>query len=287
MNELDFYRIIFSFISGYFLCASGSIAQLLTHNPLASPSTLGMSGFAVLFVLLAQLIQIQTGTDISLSYLSFCSFTAFMGILYLFIRFRFAQSLRFNLMNLRRLILLGLACNLFIGAIFSIVQFLFMALNFEFPSGLWFGHFKFYQEKDMILVLISWVAIVIFIFRNVEKFELLNLGGNLALSVKPEIGKFQLISIWVILFMTGLVISFFGVFSFLGLIFPHIIRKLSFFNSNIKSELIWGPILSGSALAIIDYFCFKIIFYGAELPVGMVSSVLGAFLLIFLIVKER
>jgi len=47
--EIEFGRLALSFIVGYFLCLSGSLSQLVTNNPLGSPSTLGMDGLAVFF----------------------------------------------------------------------------------------------------------------------------------------------------------------------------------------------------------------------------------------------
>jgi len=54
--EFDFeiYRFFFAFLCGYFITVSGSLSQLMSNNSIASPSTLGMDGGAVLFVIFSQ-----------------------------------------------------------------------------------------------------------------------------------------------------------------------------------------------------------------------------------------
>lgn len=286
--EFDLLRLIFSFLGGYFLSSSGSLSQLTTNNQLASPSTLGMDGIAVLTVLIANFLMVMGNDYLSLEYLSLSIFIMLIFIGYIYLRLRTKQpTVNWQTQPMKKIILMGLTFNLFVGAIFSVVQFLFMALNLDFPSGLWFGSFKFVNAHWLIGFLPFFVFSFILQMNFSDKLEKLNLGRDFAAGLGVDVPRIQKQSLLLALVMTSITISFFGVFSFLGLIFPHILRSFKFFEKSIRRELIIGPIFSGFALCFIDWLCFNFTYQGAELPVGMVSGVLGSFFLIFLISRSK
>lgn len=286
--EIEWVRLFFVFLAGYFLCFSGSLSQLVSNNSIASPSTLGMDGVAVLMIIVSQftLTIFDFGVDLQLlSYFIFIVFLIFL-ICAMKIKKKKLDSV-WDITEIKKIIILGLAFNLFIGAIFSIIQFMFMALNFEFPSGIWFGNFKQYEYSWSALFLLALVFCIVFIKLYLSKLSLLNLGRGFSSGVGVDVSKVQNHSLLLALFLTGTVICFFGVFSFLGLILPHILRSFKYFSSRIEKELLVGPVLSGVILCFIDFACYHFTFYGAELPVGMTSGVIGAFFLIMLIVRQK
>ena len=115
----------------------------------------------------------------------------------------------------------------------------------------------------------------------------MNLGEDFALGVGIDIKKLQFGSLMFAFLLTGIVICSFGVFSFLGLILPHVLRGLKIFQNDMVKELGLGALLSGAVLSVIDFCCYQFTFMGAELPVGMVSGVLGSFLLITLVARQK
>lgn len=287
MIEIDLMRALFAFFCGYFLTLSGSLTQTVANNSLASPSTLGFDALAALCVILAQGSIVLLKIPAPLEYLSFAVFAAFfLFIAAMFSRNNFSSARVFSL-DVKYLILLGLAFNLFVGAVFAVIQFMFMALNYDFPSGLWFGNFRFYHEGSLILFSLFFIAVQFGIAKFGSSLRLLSLGEDMALGLGVDVKKTQKVCLLASLFMTGLVISFFGVFSFLSLIIPHMLRSFSVFKRNMKNELMLGAPLGGAVLAVLDYLCFRFDYLGAELPAGMVSSVAGAFLLIVLLWKSQ
>lgn len=283
--EIEVYRFIFAFICGYLISVSGSFSQLMTNNSLAAPSTLGMDGVAVLIVLFTQVLGMELISSDSAPFIGIILF--FVGYLIFFFLPKSKELDVWRVVNFKGVILFGLAFNLFVGAIFSIMQFLFMAMNVEFPSELWFGSFKSYRLSDLTVFIPLIFIVMAFIIRNRSDFNLLNLGQGLAKSLGVDLRPLQEKALFLSLLITVCVISFYGVFSFLGLIFPHILRSFKFFKNRVEYELLYGPILTGLVFAFIDQVCYSAVFYGAELPVGMVSSVIGAFFLIFLVLKSR
>ncbi len=286
MIELDFLRLLLAFICGYLLTLSGSLCQLVSNNSIASPSTLGMDGFAVIFVILAYFFPLFDVESMSFEHTSFLLFLGFFILLSsIFLKRKGFEANIWKEFNIQKVVLIGLAFNLLVGAVFSIIQFLFMALNIRFPSGLWFGSIKYGTVEYLAPILVIYFFIQLFLFFEIKGLEVLNLGKQMALSVGIKVDQVQKKSLMMALLCTGTVISYFGVFSFLGLIFPHILRSLPYFKKNMRKELYIGPYLTGFVFCLFDQFCYQFTLYGAELPVGMVSSVIGAVFLIFLLFK--
>ncbi len=85
----------------------------------------------------------------------------------------------------------------------------------------------------------------------------------------------------------GIVTILFGVFSFIGLIAPHILRKFNFFRKDVFSEIVFGSALTGFLFAIIDQICFLFPIQGAEIPIGMVVSVIGPLIFLFVYLNNK
>ena len=280
--EYDLLRIIFAFICGYALSLSGTLTQVVTSNSLASPSTLGFDGLVVLIVLISHFL-VTFFVDLDLAIISFGIFACCLLVLGLTGKI---FSRRNKKLSMGQVILIGLGFNLLVGAVFSIVQFLFMAVNMQFPSGLWFGNFRSIDPQAIWILLPSFLIACLGVWRLAGPLTLINIDQTLAKSAGVNVSSIQKKSLLLSLLLTGSVICFFGVFSFLGLIFPHLMRSIKWFREDVKSELMWSPLLSGVLLSMLDLGCYNLTLYGAELPVGMVSSVIGSFLLIMIVIKK-
>lgn len=286
--EFDILRVILSFLVGFFLMTSGSLSQIVTNNKLASPSTLGFDGLGVLTILIGQIFIHLLGFSFSLEMSSFIIFIILFLFLSLKVLNKYKENQRITVQNsMQKVILIGIGFNLLVGAIFSIIQFLFMAINMDFPSGLWFGNFRFVGADILFIFSIVFIILQVIIYNLSKKLRIMAIGSDFALGLGVDVLKVQKQALLVSLFLTGIVICFFGVFSFLGLIFPHIIRIFPFIKFNIKNELYYGPYIAGFFLSGLDLACYNFTFAGAELPVGMVCSVLGSFLLLILLIKRQ
>ena len=105
--EFDIYRMFFVFISGYFLSVSGSLSQLITNNTMASPSTLGMDGVAVLTIIMAQAFITWIYPEADLSGFSFGLFLFLLMTIGVFIYFRNTSSEKvWHVTSVKKIILL-------------------------------------------------------------------------------------------------------------------------------------------------------------------------------------
>ena len=215
-------RMLCSFFVGVLLSQAGSLVQLGTRNILASPSTLGFDGLAVLWLLIFHSVSLYFQLTYPIEWTFLLGVPLFVFIGFLFPRFLEGKS------KFERIILLGLTFNLFVGAIFSLWQFLFMAFNLPFPVELWFGHFRFASQSSLFILLGAEALVLIgmkVFYRDLKMFSIGPIMGlNWGLDEKR---LFQFIFCAVAL-ITLIVINLFGAFSFLGLIFPILARKLWF-----------------------------------------------------------
>jgi ABC-type Fe3+-siderophore transport system permease subunit len=263
-----------SFLVGCLLSQGGSLVQWGTRNILAGPSTLGMDGVAILWLMLFHLLGTFNSNLISGPTILLAGIVFFTGVGWLF-----SVNLK-GKTKYERIVLLGVTFNLMVGAIFSLGQFLFMAFNIPFPLELWFGHFRYVTSEALVGLMLLQLFILMgfrFYFSDLKKYSIgpvmsLNWGLN-----ESVIFRFSFISVSLITFI---ITYFFGAFSFLALIFPILARKFWFNRWDLKGEFIIGPVVNGLALMTLDYFCYEYPIYGAEMPVGLIITAVGALSLI-------
>lgn len=273
-------RLLCSLMSGILISQAGSFIQLATRNILASPSTLGFDGLAVLWLLVFHSVVIFLGKDPNSIVLFTAGAPVFIGVGFLF------SSLLKGQMKFERIILLGLTFNLLVGAVFSLWQFFFMAFNLPFPVELWFGHFRFASMENLYLLLLIEVLLLTGLVFQWKELSLFSLGHAISMN-----WKLREKSLYVFLFIsvslaTFVVVALFGAFSFLGLVFPIVSRKLWFKKMDLKGEILFGSVINGIALMLIDFVCYALPVWGAEVPVGLIVTAIGAVSLILLLWKS-
>lgn len=284
MIEFDWFRLICSFLTGVMICQSGSLTQGVTQNPLASPSTLGFQAIIVLLILIVNSLGLAMGLEYSSIIIGVIGF-----IIISVLPSRKKVKIYSNRVEekINQYLLIGLGVNLLIGAVFAIWHFFFMAINREFPSQIWFGHFRFVDSTTLMILGLSFVLISVFQFRYLKKLQLLSLGVPFFTALGEDLGKLQKRVIQIVYLQTLIIVSLFGVFSFAALIIPLVLKRIHFFATSLYREIFWGGLLGGVFFSLLDLFCYNITFYGAELPVGMLSSTIGAIIMVALLIRQN
>jgi ABC-type Fe3+-siderophore transport system permease subunit len=276
-----FWRMGSSFLSGVILSQSGSLLQLGSRNLLASPSTLGIDGLAILWVLVFQAFSTYMNLPFHYSLFMILGLTSSFLLGALYSKFWNPKA------NFERIILLGITFNLLVGAIFSLCQFLFMAFNLPFPIELWFGHFRLANQENLWVIGLWEVIFLISYFFIRQELALFSLGTGI---YKNWNLKFKHLSLYIFLAVasgTFMVVANFGAFSFLALVFPIISRKIFFKKYDLRGELIGGSLLNGLAFMTLDYLCYEFPLLGAEIPVGLIVTAVGAVSLITILWKQK
>lgn len=270
-------RGLSSFIAGIVLSQSGSLIQFGTRNILSSPSTLGFDGLVILWLLILNSIFLILGLDIPLSS------TLLLGVpLFVLVGVYFSRFLTKD-KKFQTIILVGITFNIFVGAIFSLWQFMFMAFNFPFPIELWFGHFRYVEWNQFILLLIVEILILLGLRKFSNTMKLASISRELLIQwnlSEKSLNKFIFIAVTI---ATLVVIQSYGAFSFIGLVFPIIARKFWFSRFDLKGEFLVGAAVNGFIFALLDAACYFFPVMGAEIPVGLIVTVFGAASLIILL----
>lgn len=274
-------RLACSFISGVILSQTGSLLQLSSRNLLASPSTLGMDGLAILWVLLFHSVLLYGSMTFSYPLFIVIGFLVFIFLGFIYSRFWNPQA------QFERIILLGVTFNLFVGAIFSLCQFLFMAFNLPFPVELWFGHFRLANFSQLGVVLIWESLFLVSYFLIRREVQLFSLGSSIFRNWNLKSQRLSLYIFLAVASGTFVVVANFGAFSFLALIFPIIARKVFFRKFDLPGELILGSALNGLVFMTLDYLCYEHPVMGAEIPVGLIVTAVGAVSLIVILWKQK
>lgn len=274
-------RLTACFILGFWWCASGTLLQWTTQNPLACPVTLGLTALPVTLWLLSYLMGFSPE-----------NFTVLLILIILVLIFHIAAFIKyervesFSIFSKPNFIMIGIGLNLSLAALYSFFHFFYSAQGKVLPNALWFGLLKNMDAGKFIILFVISVFFLIMTQKIMKQLTLLSLGLAYARNVchVALLEKKMLIMVSVllsVLVLTG------GIFAFWGLILPHLVRKISYFRGSLVKEVYLGSSFAGLMMMFADYICYQYPISGAELPVGLLSSILGPILLIILLVRKR
>ncbi len=259
-------RILTVYIAGFSLATAGTMAQAVFKNPLGDPYLLGISSGASLGAVVSFLI---------------CpSLTPVLA-------FIFAIGVTFFVYSLSKLaggtpytlILAGIAVGMFVNAI---VLYLIMLLKELHGIYFWLnGTFSTVAWTDFytVLPLIVISSLTIFIYKWLNMFLL---SDAEAMSLGLNIKKAREIVIVLIALLTATTVSVAGIIGFVGLVVPHISRLIV--GANHKYLLPSSMLFGGIFLLIADTIARL---GSAEIPVGVITAMMGAPLFAYLLVRSR
>jgi iron complex transport system permease protein len=205
----------------------------------------------------------------------------FYIILLLFV-FLFMSRMKFFDFFSSEIVMVGITANLGLAAIFSFIQFIFMIQGKQLPHQLWVAHFKYIDGWGVLVFTLIFVFILFpWCLNLTKKLQLLIFGKDFLSGIMPQWIQWKKGIFFYLLFASGVAVLLGGNFSFWGLVMPHFLRKLSMFKNNLLSEAIYGGILAGLLLAVLDLLCYSFPFKGAEIPVGSITAILGPLFFIY------
>uniref|UniRef100_UPI0006D2A46D iron chelate uptake ABC transporter family permease subunit n=1 Tax=Clostridium sp. NkU-1 TaxID=1095009 RepID=UPI0006D2A46D len=278
--EFRLPRIILSILVGVGMGVSGCIMQSLLRNDMASPGTLGISSGSGLFVLIfVVLFSAKTvSSAILMPLLSFCGGMTAAGLIFL-LSYRKGKDI-----SPTGLILTGVALGSGYGALTTLLTLKLDQNEMDFIQR-WSAGSLWGDEWRYLVILIPWTLILCgYVFYKAHILNILNLGNEtasgLGAAVKPE---FIGLTVAAVALSSGSV-SLGGNFFFVGMISPHMARKL------MGPDHKWFLPASGLCGAIIVLLADTItrtISLGADVPTGIVITVLSTPYFLYLLAKEN
>lgn len=270
-------RIVITLLAGFGLSVCGSVMQSILDNPMASPYTLGISSGASFGAALAILYNI---TFIEGQY--FIVFNAFIFALLTSILV-FTFSSRYNA-SPETMVLTGIGLAYLFSALTILLEY-FASPEAVYNLQFWINGSlgKATWPKLKIIAVIELVAVPIIYLKALD-LDILAYGEEQATSLGVNIKYTRIISAGLVSIISASIVSFTGIIGFIGLVAPHIARII-FGNEN-RKVMITGGII-GSILLLFSDIISSQILPPLILPIGAITSLIGAPFFIYLIQKRR
>lgn len=277
--QLRLPRVLLAFAIGAALALCGMCFQGLFRNPLATPYTLGVSAGAAFGAALA----ITFGIQFSLAFLEAPLLFAFLGALA-------SITLVYGITLIRRdfttttMLLAGVAVNLFFSSLILFLQYTADFLDsFRIVRWLMGGLDTVGYSQVAIIIPITLLGAAILMMYHRE-LNLFSVSEEFAISrgVNAQASKITLFAVTSII--VGACVSFCGPIGFVGMMAPHICRLIVGTN---HQHLAPASLLFGGIFLTLCDTTARIIIAPAELPVGIITALLGGPFFIWLLLSNH
>ncbi len=273
-------RILLAAIAGAALAVSGVTFQALLRNPLATPYTLGVSSGASFGAVLAMVLGLNTVIP-GVPFLEITAFASALGTIYLVYRL----SVRSGRSNTHVMLLAGVTISFFFAAMIMFLQYISdFTQTYQILHWLMGGlDVAGYDVIIRILPIVLTGLIVLLLISH--NFNLLSAGEDTALSRGVNVALTRKIAYGAASLITAAVVSAAGPIGFVGLIVPHGMRLITGSDHRI---LLPCSAISGAGFLILCDTLARTIFAPTELPIGVLTAMLGGpFFLILLFKSEK
>ncbi|ADH86254.1 FecCD family ABC transporter permease [Desulfurivibrio alkaliphilus] len=272
--EIRLPRVILAAAAGAALALGGLVFQALLRNPLAEPYILGLSGGAAVGAILGMMAGLANFPGVTL--LAFAG-----GMVTLALVLAIAGGRRGT--GKDTLLLGGVMMNAFCGSL--IMLLLAISQDDQLRSILfWLMGDLSRAEPGQLHILLLLAPLMLLIMLLARPLNLLLMGRDAAATLGVNVGAVSLTLLIATSFMVGVIVSQAGLIGFVGLVVPHIFRLLAGPDHRV---LIPACLLGGAAYLVVCDLLARSLPTGGELPVGIVTALIGAPIFIFLLWKTK
>lgn len=266
-------RSLGAYLAGALLGLAGGIAQSLFRNPLADPYLLGSASGALLGV-----GSILCFAYLGNSWLEIIGLNggAFLGALFgVFASLLLAGGYRSSL----RLLLSGVVISVILGAANSLFTFIRPDL-FQSIQSFMLGNTTLLSWSGVAIMASALAFCLTTTLIISPVLDALSLGENTARTLGLPLDRLRLVLIGILALATGCAVAQTGLIAFVGLAAPHLVRRLSGGRQRVQLVL---SCLAGGALLLSSDLLARTLFTPIEIPVGIVTAVLGGLYLLVLL----
>lgn len=272
VRSLRLPRAVLAFLVGGSLAVAGASLQALVRNPLADPFLLGLSGGAGLGAVAAIALDLTGPWALPLA-----AFAGALGAMVLVYRLGLVGGAE---LDPRVLLLAGVAVGAFAGAITTAVVSLSEAAELR-NAFLWLWGGLSAASWDTVLVLCLYAPLPLAVLAAAARpLDLLALGEEPAQYLGADVERLKRRVFVAASLLTAAAVAVSGVIGFVGLIVPHIIRRLW---GHRHRALLPAAFLGGGTLLALADTAARVAVAPRELPVGIVTALVGVPLFAFLL----
>lgn len=288
VRRIRFPRVIAALIAGGGLAVSGLVMQTVLKNPLASPTTLGVSNAAVfganfaIIVIGAGAFHSTHGSWLSISnpYLvstfSFLSAIIAAGSILLLARLK-------NL-NASAIVLAGVAVSAIFQAGTTLIQY--FASDTQVASAVYwtFGDLGRASYKTDLIMFIVVAVSTLFFFLKRWDFSAMSGGIAYAKTLGVNTRFMTIMSLLLASLITSITVSFLGIIGFVGLTAPQFMKRIV---GDDYRYLLPSSFLAGALLLLISDILGRLPIFGTSVPVGVITSLIGGPVFLAILLRRK
>ncbi|WP_283171039.1 FecCD family ABC transporter permease [Curtanaerobium respiraculi] len=278
-------RVLTALVAGASLSLAGCAYQSLLRNPLASASTLGISQGAAFGASLA--IIVLGGGGAAAAFEGVNSGDPALTVLCAFVGAMLSTMVILGLSRLREMtpesiVLLGVALSALFTAGTTFIQYFAEDTQVAAVVFWTFGDLSRVNMSQLAIMVAVMVAVAVFCHLNRWKFNAIESGEGLAHGLGVAVTSTRLAGMVVASAAAASVIAFCGIVNFVGLVAPHIMRRV--LGADYRYLLPSSAVCGAGLVLLADILCRTIV-APLILPISAVTSLVGAPLFIYLLFR--
>ncbi|WP_138493844.1 FecCD family ABC transporter permease [Paenibacillus pinistramenti] len=278
--KLRLPRIVIAVLIGGGLAVSGAIMQGLTRNPLAEPGILGINAGAGLAILIyaAYFPVVTLGTAFMMPLFALAG-AMLTAVLIYSLAFRRSEGL-----SPTSLVLNGIGIAAGVSAAMIVISVRLTPEKYQ-SVYIWLAGSISGTTWDYVLALLPWILVLLpYVFYKSRVLNVLSLGDKTALGLGANLEKDRFGLLAAAVCLAAACVASGGSISFVGLIGPHLARRLV--GPNYKHLLPVSALL-GALLVLIGDTIGRSVMHTGEVPTGIVVAVIGAPYFLYLLAKAK
>lgn len=272
-------RVLFSALTGGALAVSGVIFQAVLRNPLASPFTLGVSGGSALGAVLAILLGLEV-QFFGIGLLPMAAFAGALSVVFL-VYLLSRASAHFSPLTL---LLSGVVLNYLCAALIFLIHY-FSDFTQSFLMMRWMmGSLDILNYQILVNLLPFLLVGMALVLPGSRYLNVMSAGEDWAGSRGINVDRLITMQYFGASLITGSVVAYSGPIGFVGLIIPHLLRLIVGADHRL---LLPVSFFGGATFLILCDAVSRTIMAPGELPVGIITALLGGPFFLWLLFKQR
>jgi iron complex transport system permease protein len=269
-------RVAVALLAGASLAAAGAILQGMIRNPLASPDILGVTGGASVAAIAFMNYLLGTVTIRLLPAAAMLGGIIVAGLLY-------ALAWRRGVTPMR-LVLVGVGVSALMSGMTTMLM-LFNPRNEASQAYFWLTGSVYGANWEHVLTLLPWTALLLpWAFIMARQINVLQLGDEVATGAGSHVERNRLLLLLISVALAASAVAVAGGIGFVGLIAPHMARKLA--GANFRA-ILPVAVLLGAIVVVLADLAGRVLFLPMDVPAGVFTSAVGAPFFIYLLYARR
>lgn len=280
--DLRLPRALLVLLTGILLGGSGAVFQLFFRNPLAEPGIMGISSGATLGAVIANVFITYTGFQAVFYLISPVNLAAFLGAIG---AGALVTVLAFSNAGKKSSVML-LLCGTALGTLYSSISSIVLLSSSKELHSVYtwiLGSFNGRGWKELLFILIPSFLSIFIMFFIARPLDLLTCGETTAQSLGVEVNKLRILVLICGALAVSAAVCAGGTISFVGLIAPHLVRKMIGSKSKV---LIPYSMIFGAILLLLSDTLARVVIAPSELPAGIITAILGVPFFLSLCLKK-